>query len=83
MQLLTLIKAALAGTTWFSKGAILELKQRRQLWLLPLAGTGIAAGVAFFAFLLTRNYRALYLLGLQIGAPELVFFYALLAGWAL
>ena len=70
MKTLTLIKARLRGSGVFSRDALSELKRTDRLWLLPVAGAGIAAALSFFLISLIGNYRLILQLGLEAGSPE-------------
>ena len=78
MKALLLLKAAVQGGTWFSRGGFIELKKRTQVWILPVAGGGILIGAVAFMVILVSNYRGLLIIGVQIGHPELLFFSSLL-----
>jgi ABC-2 type transport system permease protein len=83
MNTLTLLRAKVEGTTFISRGLFKQLKQRDQLWILPLASLGVVAGGGFFMFFLIQNYLGMYQLGLALGRPELVALIGLVASWVL
>jgi ABC-2 type transport system permease protein len=81
VKLIKLVGVAIKGVTGFSKASLLELKQRDLLWVLPLAVTGILVVLTFIVFYVVNLYHDLILVGIQIGKPELIFFYAILGSW--
>lgn len=78
MKTFRLLRASLQGTSWFSRGGLQELKNRDQLWLLPLGGAGILVAIGSFIMMLIRNYQGILALGLQAGRPEALFFFSIL-----
>ena len=82
MRTLSLARATLRGTTWISSEGLRELGRKDRLWILPVAGLGIAAGLAAVVFMIVGVYRALLLAGTAAGHPEMLLFSALLGSWA-
>ena len=82
MRTLSLLKAKLEGTTFFG-GGFRGLRERDQLWVVPVAVAGVAVGLATLVFLLYQNYRGMALLGAAMGTPALSIYLAVVAGWAL
>ncbi|MFW6356596.1 MAG: hypothetical protein ACOC2Y_07725 [Spirochaetota bacterium] len=82
MRILSLLKAKLEGTT-FLGGGMQRLRDRNQMWVLPIAVGGVGVGVAGFVYLLYQNYVALSMIGSMIGSPDLVFYVGVVATWAL
>jgi ABC-2 type transport system permease protein len=81
VKLINLVVAAIEGVSGFSKASLVELKRRDLLWILPLAAAGILVILGFFVYYLVNLYHDLILVGIQIGKPELIFFYAILGSW--
>lgn len=81
MRMISLLRAKIEGTT-FVGGGFERLRERDQLWVVPIAGAGILVAVVGFVALLYQNYRGMALLGAQAGVPDLVFYLAVVAGWA-
>ncbi len=81
MRMISLLRAKIEGTT-FLGGGFERLRERDQLWVVPVAAVGILVAVAGFVVLLYQNYRGMALLGAQAGVPDLVFYVAVVAGWA-
>lgn len=82
MRTTALLKAKLEGTTFFG-GGVRGLRERDQLWVVPIAIVGVAVGLAGLVFMLYQNYRAMVFLGGMTGAPSLAIYLAVLASWAL
>lgn len=82
MRTLSLLKAKLEGTTFFG-GGFRSLRERDQLWVVPVAVAGVAVGLATLVFLLYQNYRGMALLGATMGTPALSIYLGVVAGWAL
>jgi hypothetical protein len=82
MRTLSLARATLRGTTWFSSDGLRELRRKDRLWVLPLAGVGILAGLGVVIFMVLGVYRSLLSAGMAAGHPEMVLLYALLGSWS-
>jgi ABC-2 type transport system permease protein len=83
MKTTALLKAKIEGTTFLGGGRLKQLRERDQLWVLPLAVVGIAAAAGTFVWLLVLNYTGLYQLGRAVGQPALPLYVAVLATWVL
>lgn len=81
MRTISLLRARIEGTT-FLGGGFERLRERDQLWVVPIAGVGILVAIATFVAVLYQNYRGIAMLGVQAGVPDLVFYLAVVAGWA-
>ena len=82
MRTLALAKATLRGTTWISSDGLREMGRRDRLWVLPVAGLGILAGLSVVIAMILGVYRSLLAAGMAAGHPEMVLFYALLGSWS-
>ncbi len=80
---LSLLKAKIEATTWFSRAKLRQLRSQDQLWVVPLAALGIAVGAAVMVFFLINNYVAIFAIGRSTGNEELVLFAGLLVAWVL
>lgn len=78
MRLVLLVRAGLANMGLFSRAAWHEAKEKDRLWMLPLALVGMAIFAGTVVFVLLQVYSGLYKLGLHLGRPEILFFYAML-----
>ncbi|MFP4383684.1 MAG: putative ABC transporter permease subunit [Spirochaetia bacterium] len=81
MKTLKLVSTGIKHTTFLSRGTLKQLKQKDQLWILPLAIFGVLAGGGIIVYMLIMNYRALHMSGIMLGVPELMFFISILAAW--
>lgn len=81
MRTLSLLRAKAEGATFLSRGTLLRLREKEQLWVIPLAGLGIVVGLGTVVGLLVQNYLALYALGEALGRPTFVLFAGLLVAW--
>ena len=75
MKIRILLKALLKSSL-LSRTYIRELKSKKRLWLLPLAGIGIVFGLVSVAVMLVQNYRAILSIGLETGEPGIVFLFS-------
>jgi len=82
MQTTSLLRAKIEGTTILG-GGLGGLRERDQRWVVPVAAVGIAGALIAFLTLLYQNYAAMATLGEAAGAADLVFYVAVVAGWAL
>jgi ABC-2 type transport system permease protein len=82
MRIVSLLKAKLEGTT-FLGGGIRRLRDRNQLWIVPIAVLGIAVGLVGIITLLYQNYRAMAIIGQAMGAPALPLTLAVVVTWVL
>ncbi|MFW5742868.1 MAG: hypothetical protein ACOC2D_06275 [Spirochaetota bacterium] len=82
MRTISLLRAKIEGTT-FLGGGFERLRERDQAWVVPVAVVGILVAVVGFVVLLYQNYRGMAMLGVQAGVPDLVFYVAIVAGWAI
>lgn len=82
MNLLRLTRAKLSGTTVFGQLSAKTLKEKNQLWVLPIAIVGVGVAVASIVGLLYMNYRSLTVLGAVTDMPDLALYVAVIASWA-
>jgi ABC-2 type transport system permease protein len=82
MQILLLLRAKLEGTT-FLGGGFTRLRERDQLWVVPIALLGAAVGVVGFTALLYQSYVGMAMIGVATGYPDLPMYVATLAVWVL
>ncbi|MFW5783015.1 MAG: hypothetical protein ACOCY8_00715, partial [Spirochaetota bacterium] len=82
MRTISLLRAKIEGTT-FLGGGFERLRERDQAWVVPVAVVGILVAVVGFVVLLYQNYRGMAMLGVQAGVPDLIFYVAIVAGWAI
>jgi ABC-2 type transport system permease protein len=83
MRTVSLLATKLRATTVFSGASVHQLRERDQLWVVPLAGVGILVALATMIFMLYQNYALMALLGLETGTPELPLVIATVLAWAL
>jgi ABC-2 type transport system permease protein len=81
MKLSVLIKAKLSGTTVLGRLSARSLRERDQLWVVPVALVGLLVAVGAIVFLLYSNYRSLVLLGSMTETPDLALYVAVIAAW--
>lgn len=82
MQIPSLLRAKIEGTT-FLGGGFRRLRERDQLWVVPIAVLGTGVALVAIVSLLYQNYRAMATMGSMIGLAELPLYVAVLAGWAI
>ncbi len=82
MQILLLLRTKLEGTT-FLGGGFTRLRERDQLWVVPIAIVGAAVGLVGFIVVLYQNYAAMARLGDASGHADLSMYVAALATWVL
>lgn len=82
MQTLKLLRAKIEGTT-FLGGGVARLRERDQLWVVPVAAVGIVAGGGSLVWMLYQNYLGMAVIGLAMGMPDLPFYVATLAAWVI
>ena len=80
MQTLRLLRAKVEGTT-FLGGGVARLRERDQLWVIPIAALGIVVGAGGLVWMLYQNYRGMAMLGLGMGIPDLPLYLATIATW--
>jgi ABC-2 type transport system permease protein len=81
MTTVALLRAKLAGTTFLSGASFRQLRERDQLWVVPLAAVGICVAVGGLVYMLYANYRGIATIGLTLGQPELPLYVATLVTW--
>jgi ABC-2 type transport system permease protein len=82
MPILLLLRAKLEGTT-FLGGGFSRLRERDQVWVVPIAIIGAAVGLIGFAAVLYQNYVGMAALGEAFGYADLPMYVATLATWVL
>ncbi len=80
MQILLLLRAKLEGTTLLG-GGFSRLRERDQLWVVPIAIIGAAVGLIGFAAVLYVNYTGMAMFGEAFGYADLPVYAATLATW--
>ena len=83
MTVTALLKHKLSATTVFSGASLRQLRQRDQLWILPLAGVGIVVALGGFVYMAFVNYQGFAALGAAVGRPELALYIATVVTWVL
>ena len=82
MQTLKLLRAKIEGTT-FLGGGVVRLRERDQLWVVPIAAVGIVVGVGGLVWMLYQNYLGMAVIGLAMGVPDLPFYVATVGAWVI
>ncbi len=80
-RFLAVILTTVRSSTWLSRAGLKEMKDKDQLWMLPLAGAGIAALVGFMIYMLAQIYQNILKAGVMTGNPEVLFLYAVILTW--
>ena len=71
MKTIILLKARLRSNL-ISKEYLRDLRSRKQLWVLAVAGISILIAAASFGLMLIQNYKAILSIGVGTGEPELL-----------
>jgi ABC-2 type transport system permease protein len=81
MRTLSLLTTKIQATTLLSGASLRQLRERDQVWVLPLAAVGVVVGLGSMIWMLYGNYRGMAILGAATGSPELPFFFGTLVSW--
>ncbi|GEM_PF-2181416 len=80
---LLIVKAIILGTTWLSPGGRKESFRKEKIWVFLMAVVGIAVGGSTLIGMLYLLYMRIFILGINLGSPQLVIFYGILLSWML